>query len=192
MLRTEMRVIPEYLRRLTPLQSAPLVRPKLRFSTRHLKHRLEGAYLEVCFHLQRNRVPRVHALTTRNAATGTHIRSGKPLICLTFMPKISVTKENGTYRKASRMVICPCCAWSLMEPASMTLMEFIRRVKESMRNFSSTLVCSRISRKIKSGYPIYFEAGKPPFTATSSALADGGSHFKVILTCHSICNSSAR
>jgi hypothetical protein len=114
------------------------------------------------------------------------------LISLTLMPKISVTKDNGTYGKASRVVIYPCCAWSLQDPASMTLMELIRRVKESMRDFFSTLVCSRISRKIQSRYLIYFEAGKPPFTASSSALTDGGSHSKEILTCRSICNSSAR
>jgi hypothetical protein len=86
-----MRVIPEYLKRL------PISKP--RFVSRSLKQFLSS--------LPWKRIPRVHVLTTRNAATGTYIRSSEPLISLIFMLKISVTKENGTYGKASRVVICP-------------------------------------------------------------------------------------
>jgi hypothetical protein len=74
----------------------------------------------------------------------------------------------------------------------MTLMELIRSVKESIRNFSSTLAYSRTSCKIKSGYLMYFHPSKSAFTESSSVLTDGGSQSKVIFTCHSICNSSAR
>jgi hypothetical protein len=46
-------------------------------------------------------------LIIRNVATGTYIRSGKPLISLTFILKILVTKENSIYRKASRIAVYP-------------------------------------------------------------------------------------
>jgi hypothetical protein len=103
-----------------------------------------------------------------------------------------VTKDSGTYRKASYVIVCPCCVCSLMDPASRMLIELIRRVKESIRNFLSTLAYSKLSCRIKSGYPILFDLGKLPFTVSSSALTDGGSQFKVILRCHSIYNNSAR
>ena len=102
-------------------------------------------------------IARVHMLTTRNVATGIHTRTREPLISLTFMLKMLVTKDSGTYRKASLVIICPCCACSLIDPASMTLIELIRRVKESIENFSSTLACSKTSCKAESGYLMYFE-----------------------------------
>jgi hypothetical protein len=45
---TEMKVIPECLRRLPPFQIAPLVRPKSRFVSRHPKHRSEAGHLTAC------------------------------------------------------------------------------------------------------------------------------------------------
>jgi len=114
------------------------------------------------------------------------------LISFTFMPKMPVTKDNGTCKKASRVIICPYGACSWMEPASVTLMELIRMVEQSIRSFWSTMACSRTSCKIKSGYPMYFDPGKFAFTESSSVLTDGGSQSKVIFTCHSICNSSTR
>jgi hypothetical protein len=69
-------------------------------------------------------------LTTRNAATDTHIGSGELLVSFTFMLKMLVTKDNCTYRKASRVIICPYCACYLMDPTSMTLIELLRRVEK--------------------------------------------------------------
>jgi hypothetical protein len=54
------------------------------------------------------------------------------------------------------------------------------------------LAYSKLSCRIKSGYPIFFDLGKLPFTVSSSALTDGGSQFKVILRCYSVYNNSAR
>jgi hypothetical protein len=88
-----------------------------------------------------------------SATTDTQTDSGDPLISFTFIPKMPVTKESGMYRNASVVNLCPRMPCSIANSASITLVELIRRLKESIKNFSSNSDCLRISENSWLGEP---------------------------------------
>ena len=92
-----------------------------------------------------------------------------------FILKILITKDNSIYRKVSYIIIYPYYIYSLRDLASITLIELIRSVKESIRNFSSILAYSRTLYKIKSRYLIYFNLSKFAKTKSSSIFINRGS-----------------
>jgi hypothetical protein len=92
----------------SPLQNTPLVYPKPRSCKSSCKPQTWNSLFKVYFHFQRNGIARVPVLTTRNAATGTHIGSLEPLITFTFILNLVTSKNElqlSTYNEKVRVVL---------------------------------------------------------------------------------------